>query len=84
MVTEVEAPMVEAIIVTWNKRDYVTRLLKRLKDIDYPAKRLGITVVDNHSTDGTIQKIEAFYPSVNLIKNRENLGGVQYRYAVGA
>ena len=75
MVTEVEAPMVEAIIVTWNKRDYVTRLLKQLKDIDYPAKRLGITVVDNHSTDGTIQEIEAFYPSVNLIKNRENLGG---------
>lgn len=75
MSIEVEAPMVEAIIVTWNKRDYVTRLLKQLKDIDYPAKRLGITVVDNHSTDGTIQEIEAFYPSVNLIKNRENLGG---------
>ena len=75
MSIEVEAPMVEAIIVTWNKRDYVIRLLKQLKDIDYPARRLGITVVDNYSTDGTIQEIEAFYPSINLIKNRENLGG---------
>ena len=72
---EVEAPMVEAIIVTWNKRDYVTRLLEQLKHIDYPAKRLGITVVDNYSTDGTIEEIEAFYPSVNLIKKRENMGG---------
>ena len=75
MSTEVEAPMVEVIIVTWNKRDYVTRLLEQLKDIDYPARRLGITVVDNHSTDGTIQEIETCYPSVNLIKNLENLGG---------
>ena len=75
MSTEVKAPMVEVVIVTWNKRDYVTRLLEQLKDIDYPAKRLGITVVDNHSTDGTIQAIETCYPLVNLIKNRENLGG---------
>lgn len=75
MSIEVEAPMVEAIIVTWNKRDDVIQLLEQLKHIDYPVEKLGITVVDNDSTDGTIQEIETFYPSVNLIKNRENLGG---------
>ena len=75
MSIEVEAPMVEAVIVTWNKRDDVIQLLEQLKHIDYPVEKLEITVVDNDSTDGTIQEIETFYPSVNLIKNRENLGG---------
>lgn len=72
---ELEAPMVEAVIVTWNKRDDVIQLLEQLKHINYPIEKLEITVVDNHSTDGTIKEIETFYPSVNLIKNRENLGG---------
>lgn len=75
MRTDLEAPMVEVIIVTWNKKEDVTRLLKQLRDIDYPENRFEITVVDNNSTDGTVDAIDALYPSVNLMRNRENLGG---------
>lgn len=66
---------VQAIIVTWNKKNDVTRLLDQLKTINYPKERLGVAVVDNHSTDGTVQAIEKDYPWVTLIRNRENLGG---------
>ncbi|MDY6973454.1 MAG: glycosyltransferase family 2 protein [Thermodesulfobacteriota bacterium] len=70
-----EAPMVEVIIVTWNKKKDVTRLLEQLKDINYPDDRLEIVVVDNNSSDGTVQAIESSYPAVQLIRNPENLGG---------
>ena len=75
MITKAEAPMVEVIIVTWNKRRDVTRLLEQLKDINYPDDRLEIVVVDNNSFDGTVRAIETSYPSVKLIRNPENLGG---------
>ncbi|MBN2418119.1 MAG: glycosyltransferase family 2 protein [Deltaproteobacteria bacterium] len=69
------APKVTAVIVTWNKKEYVIRLLESLKDIEYPGDRLEILVVDNNSSDDTVSAIENLYPSVKLIKNRENLGG---------
>ena len=70
-----ETPTVQAIIVTWNKKEDVLRLLSQLKDIDYPEDKLLLLVVDNNSTDGTVQAIESDYPSVKLIKHAENLGG---------
>jgi GT2 family glycosyltransferase len=64
-----------AIIVTWNKKNDVMRLLDQLKDIYYPPDKLEILVVDNHSSDGTAEAIASAYPEVILIRNQENLGG---------
>ena len=36
-----------AIIVTWNKREYVLNLLESLHKIEYPQESLDIVVVDN-------------------------------------
>jgi GT2 family glycosyltransferase len=69
------APLVQAVIVTWNKKEDVVRLLEGLKDIHYPPDRLSVLVVDNHSSDGTAGVIEKKFPQVILIKNPENLGG---------
>jgi len=70
-----EVPMVQVIIVTWNKQKDVTRLLEQLRHINYPEGRFEITVVDNNSTDNTIQAIEGCFPRVRLIRNADNLGG---------
>ncbi len=66
-------PAVIIIIVTYNKKEYVTDLLNSLKDIDY--KNYDITVVDNASTDGTVDSIKKDFPYVNVIANPENTGG---------
>lgn len=71
----VETPMVYAVVVTWNKKKDVLKLLEQLGRITYPLEKLGIIVVDNNSTDGTAEAVESLYPSVELIRNRENLGG---------
>ena len=71
----IEAPIVQVIIVTWNKEKDVTRLLEQLEHINYPENKYEVTVVDNSSSDNTVQSIESGYPSVHLIRNHENLGG---------
>jgi GT2 family glycosyltransferase len=73
--TAIEAPIVQVVIVTWNKEKDVMRLLHQLKYIDYPENNYEMTVVDNNSSDNTIQSIESAHPSVHLIRNQENAGG---------
>ncbi len=68
-------PKVLVIIVTWNKKDYVINLLDSLLDMDYPKEAMEILVVDNASTDGTAEAIKARKDNINIICNRENLGG---------
>jgi len=59
-------------IVTLNARDHIISCLdsifaKTRVDID-------IVVVDNHSTDGTVDLIRARFPTVKLIVNDDNYG----------
>lgn len=68
-------PVVEAVIVTWNKKGFVLNLLRQLETIDYPRKMFSVTVVDNNSTDGTASAIKSSFPWVSLIENESNLGG---------
>jgi len=70
-----ELPFVEIIIVTWNKKKDIIKLLTQLQEISYPTKRYHTTVVDNHSTDGTCEEIKKKFPLLNLIESEKNLGG---------
>lgn len=70
---ETTQPKVAIVIVTWNKKDYVIKLLDSLEDINY--KNYDIIVVDNASTDHTGELIRKQFSQVHLIMNSENLGG---------
>ena len=70
-----EKPFVQIIIVTWNKKNDVLRLLNELQKLYYPPGRYAIVVVDNNSDDGTIHSIEKNFPDVDTIQNHANLGG---------
>lgn len=63
------------IIVTWNKKKYVLDLLAAVNTLEYPKEALDILVIDNASTDGTVDAIKQDYPDINLICNPENIGG---------
>ncbi len=64
---------IAVIIVNWNKKEYLDRLMNSLFKIDNPP--IDITVVDNASTDESITFIKEHYPHINLIENSTNLGG---------
>ncbi|MFH1145932.1 MAG: glycosyltransferase family 2 protein [bacterium] len=68
------------IIVTWNSRYDLERLLPSLSMINYPAESLSIYFVDNGSIDNSIEIIEQWKANqeynVTVVKNQENLGFV--------
>lgn len=64
------------IILNFNTKDYTLKCLKSLENHDsiFREGTSEIIVVDNDSTDGSIEAIEKKFPRVKLIKNKNNLG----------
>lgn len=73
-----------AIVVTYNGLKWYDRCLGSLRDSETPVKTI---VIDNASSDGTVEYISAYYPDVHLIESKENLGfakanNMGIRYAI--
>jgi len=69
---EVRTPKVNIGILTYNSEKYLEPCLNSLLAQDY--ENLEIIVLDNCSTDLTIERIEKDYHQVRLIKSTANLG----------
>lgn len=63
------------IIVSYNAKDYLLNCLKSI-DLNLPAGRQDceIIVVDNASSDKSVDEIKKNFPHVKIIENKENLG----------
>lgn len=59
------------IIVSYHFERWMQRCLDSLRQSDMPT---DVLVVDNASTDRTVELIRGRYPEVRLIESRENLG----------
>jgi GT2 family glycosyltransferase len=71
--TNSDLPMVGIVVVNWNKKRDLLRLLENLGRLDYP--HYHVVVVDNASTDGSSDLVRTSHPSVTLLLNAINLGG---------
>jgi GT2 family glycosyltransferase len=60
-------------IVTYQARQFLCDCLRSLREHP-PACRVEVIVVDNGSTDGTLEMLEEGFPEVFLIRNSENHG----------
>lgn len=60
-----------AIIVSYNFEPWMERCLGSLQASEYPV---DVVVVDNYSSDRTVELIERSYPWVRLLQNGKNLG----------
>ena len=67
-------PPVAIVVLTWNQRDLTLDCLASLAEMDYPADRLQIIVVDNGSSDGTAAAVRERFPHVTVLENGDNLG----------
>jgi N-acetylglucosaminyl-diphospho-decaprenol L-rhamnosyltransferase len=64
------------IIVNWNTKEYLARCLNSLFS-EYSINEYEIFVVDNNSTDGSVEFIQNHYNGITLIRNYENKGFVK-------
>ena len=63
---------VSVTIVTYNSGRFIKRCLESVLDQEYPLKE--IIVIDNNSTDGTIDILEPFEDRCRIVYNEENVG----------
>ncbi len=76
------------VVLTWNARERIAACLNSVSDQTHD--NYTIVVVDNASTDGTVEWISAHHPSVVVIQNKANIGfaagnniGMQWAYEAG-
>jgi len=67
-----EKPLVSVIIVNYNGREHLEKCFESLMKIDYGKYEL--ILVDNNSTDDSIEFVKNAYPSVIIIKLDKNYG----------
>jgi GT2 family glycosyltransferase len=65
-------PDVSIVIVTYNSAEYIGNCIASI--LSQTKRSCEIIVVDNASTDGTLERIKEKYPSVLLISNAGNAG----------
>lgn len=64
---------VSVIIVNWNAGSHLINCLQSLKE-HFPKISHEILLVDNASSDGSVQAVREHYPHVQVIENRVNAG----------
>ena len=67
------SPQVRAVVVTWNGRHLLAPCLESLLAQRF-AESMEVVVVDNDSTDGTVEWIEASFPGISIVRSSQNLG----------
>jgi len=67
-------PFVSIITVNFNGKSFLDECFSSLFSIDYPKDRYEVIMVDNASTDNSIDFVRKNYPVVKIIQLKENLG----------
>lgn len=65
-------PEVYIIVLNWNGMEDTKECIESLKKIIYP--NYEILLVDNGSTDGSVECLKKLYPEIEIIENQNNLG----------
>ncbi len=65
-------PLVSVVLVNYNGRDFLEPCLRSVLDQSYQP--VEIILVDNGSSDESVEFVQTRFPSVNIIKNDRNLG----------
>lgn len=66
------APFVYLVVLNWNGFEDTHECLNSLRDLAYP--RYNVLVVDNASTDDSLEQIIAHHPEVEYVVCTQNLG----------
>lgn len=74
-------PLVSLVIVNWNRCDCVLECLDSIKGQDYSP--IEVIIVDNHSTDGSVEMITSNFPEFHLIQLPDSAYGACEAFNIG-
>lgn len=70
----VKTPKVSLITVNYNGLKYLDDFFTSVVRQDYPAERLEVIMVDNGSTDKSVEYLKSKFPDVKILQANKNLG----------
>lgn len=59
-------PAISVVIPTYNENEVIDHRIKNLKDISYPTEKIHVIVVDDQSTDNTVELTKTAFEKYNL------------------
>ncbi|MDY7542784.1 MULTISPECIES: glycosyltransferase [unclassified Cryobacterium] len=66
--------VVSVILVNFRGTDDTIEAIRQLGELDWPAERLEIIVVENASGDDSLARLRSAVPQVTLVESKKNLG----------
>src|SRR5262245_29507404 len=60
------------VVVNYNSAAFIDEFAASLVRVTYPEQRFFI--IDNASTDGSQERLDALFPKASIIENQANLG----------
>jgi GT2 family glycosyltransferase len=67
-------PVVRLVVLNYNGGAHLERCVAHLEALDWPEDRLDLVVVDNASTDGSVDGLEQSHPRVRVQRLGTNTG----------
>jgi GT2 family glycosyltransferase len=67
-------PLVSIVTANLNGRHHLEAFLGSVTSQDFPAEEIEVIVVDNGSSDGSLDLLTGAFPTVKLIENSANVG----------
>ncbi len=69
-----QIPTVSVVVLNYNGLRHLETCFTSLMSLDYPRDRLELMLVDNGSSDGSLEFMRERFPSVRLVETGSNLG----------
>lgn len=62
------------IIVNYNGKHFLSECLTSLFKLDFPKNQYEVIIVDNNSTDNSVDYVQRYFPEVIIVRTKKNLG----------
>jgi len=67
-------PLISILTVNWNGKRYLDDLFSSIFSLDYPMEKLQVLMVDNNSSDDSVEYVKKKFPAVEIVELGENCG----------
>jgi len=67
-------PTVSVLVLNHNGLEHLGPCFASLRELEYPSDKLELMLVDNDSSDGSIEYVQARFPTVRIVHHPENYG----------